>query len=922
MRTEKKLGMYLGVVFLSGLVLLAGTDGPARAGRFETGGGNFIASEPVDGVLSVPARSLPVSERLPGAGSPVTTDGLLLDFDGLSGDGFAPPDPVGDVGPGHYVQMVNESFAVFNKNGALLSGPNPFYQLFGASQPFCADGEEDGSPSVVYDSQADRWVLSKHSWSDSDLNILCVAVSQTGDPAGAFFLYQFTMPDFSDYPRLGVWPDAYYVGTNTGFPNLYFAHALDRTKMLSGLPATVQSFGEHPNFLMPADLDGQAPPPPGTPGYFYTMLKDGYPNHPDGVDRLAVYEFDVDWDTPANSTFTLADEIPISPFNYTVCGFLEWNCIPQPGTSMELDAFSEWPAWRLAYRNLGDYEAMVGNFTFDLNNSDHAAIRWFELRNTPSGWDLFQQGTHSPDGDHRFVGSIAMDGSGNIALGYSVSGTATDPSIRYATRLTTDPPGSLQDEQSLVEGAGIQTGFPFWGRSSAMTVDPSDECTFWFTAEYHDADNVGFDWNTRVGAFKIPSCSGGFEPDFTLSAGPGSLDVCSSNDAEFGVTVGSILGYSDPVTLSALGAPAGTSVSFSSNPVIPPGSSDLTIGNTGSAATGEYSIDVVGTGSSTTYTSTVTLNLFEPVGGSPSLITPANGAGSVPVQPSFSWGSVSQVDTYEIQVSLNSGFTAIVYSASELAGTTHIPGTALAEATTHFWRVRAVNACGNGNFSPAWSFTTVDLPPILLVDDDDDDPDVGGLWTAALNNLGLSYDILKTDEEDLEPDSATLANYETVLWFTGARFGAPGSGPAGPSPATETALADWLDGGGCFFISSQDYHADKGTTAFMTGYLGVTVVVDEDGGYTSVTGQNALAGFGPYNLSFPYDDSTDRLTVGNGGQAAVLGNNGHLAGVSKETVDYRTMYWAFGLETLPAGGRTAALEKILAWCAGDVPEPG
>ena len=892
-----------------------------RSAFAQPGAPVIFAGDPVEPRLSRPVRELPVTGARPDAvvRDPVRTPAnnaadLLFDFEGLGGDGYAPPDPVGDVGPDHYVQTVNISFAVYDKNGSLLTGPTRVYELFSESGEYCQDGDEDGSPGVVYDALADRWVLSQYSWSDLTLNILCVAVSKTADPTGEYYLYEFTLPDYADYPRIGVWTDAYYVGTYTGLANFYYAHALDRAKMLAGLPATVQSIGSQPNYLMPADFDGPNAPPPNAPGYFYTIFKSGYPDHPPGVDRIEVYEFDVDWDDPGNSTFGSVDTIPISAFNYTVCGFKELACIPQPGTSMKLESFSNWPMWRLAYRNLGDYEAMVGNFTIDLDGTEHAAIRWFELHNSPAGWELFQEGTHAPDEDHRFMGSIAMDGSGNIALGYSLSSEVTKPSIRYATRLVTDPHGTLQTEASVIDGSGVQTGFPFYGHHSSLVVDPVDECSFWFTAEYHDVDNTGLDWNTRVGIFKIPTCSGGFEPDFTIDAGPDNLAVCIPDDAVYTVTVGSVLGYSDPVTLSVHGIPVGTTTGLSINPVVPPGVSMLTIGNTSAASPGVYPIDVVGNGSSTTYTSTVSLSLNTPVVGAPALVSPGNGSSGVSVNPVFSWSAVSQAESYALEIALDPGFTNLVYSAAGITGLSHQPGTTLAESTTYHWRVRASNICGAGNYSDVFSLTTAELPPILLVDDDDDNPNVRTFWTGALNALGLDYDIWGTGAEDAEPGPAFLSNYETVIWFTGARFGA-----AGPSPSTESALANWLDGGGCFFISSQDYHEDKGTTGFMTDYLGVQAVDDDQGLYTSVSGENLLSGLGPFTLSFPYDEFTDKLTAGNGGQVVMIGENGHEAGVTKESGSYKTMYWAFGLEALPTGGRSAALEAFVDWCQGITP---
>ena len=443
------------------------------------------------------------------------TPSPILNFDGIGDlNQYTPPDTTGDVGPNHYVQMVNVKLAVYDKSGNLLYGPVDINSLWSGFGGPC-ENDNDGDPIVLYDDMADRWMITQFAISSGQEQ--CVAVSTSSDPLGTYYLYDFPMPDFPDYPKFGVWPDAYYFGTNTGYPNQYYAHALDRANMLAGNPATIQSFGGNANFLMPADVDGMLPPPAGSPGYFYTFYSNGYPDHPAGVDRLAIYEFNVDWTTPANSTFNLVTEIPIAPYNYTVCGFFVQDCVPQPGTTQRLDTLSYWPMVRWQYRNFGAYESAVGNFTVDLDGTDKAAIRWFELRKQGSNpWSLYQEGTYAPDSDHHWMGSIAQDGSGNIALGYSVSSSTTRPAIRYATRSRNDPLGTFQAEASLIEGGGVQTGANRWGDYSSMTVDPTDQCTFWFTSEYHDVDDAGWSWNTRIGTFKVPGCTGSLGPTGTL----------------------------------------------------------------------------------------------------------------------------------------------------------------------------------------------------------------------------------------------------------------------------------------------------------------------------------------------------------------------------------------------------------------------
>jgi hypothetical protein len=356
---------------------------------------------------------------------------------------------------------------------------------------------DGGDPVVLYDSIADRWFLSQLGLNQ---NSVCIAVSKTPDPGGQYNTYRFAVPNLPDYLKFGVWPDAYYMGSNE---NSYTAYAFDRAKIIAGQPATFQRFAGESNLLLPADLDGATLPPAGSPGLFYTFKDDVEHG---GQDRLEVFELHVDWATPANSTFQLKDSIPTMPFTYTVCGVFNFNCIPQKNTNQRLDALSEWPMFRLQYRNFGAYQTLVGNFTTDVDGNSHAGIRWFELRKMGGAWTLKQEGTHAPDANHRFVGSIAMDQVGNIALGYTTSGTQSFPDIRYATRNAADAPGTLQAEVTMQASNGSQTGVERWGDYSAMTVDPSDGCTFFYTNEYMPAQ--GQSWNTIIGKFRMADCGG------------------------------------------------------------------------------------------------------------------------------------------------------------------------------------------------------------------------------------------------------------------------------------------------------------------------------------------------------------------------------------------------------------------------------
>lgn len=461
----------------------------------------------------VPDSTVVAGATLAPAAAPTTG----VNFDGILATGLLPPDTVGDVGPNHYIQMVNSALAIYDKLGNQLVGPLPINALWSGFGGPCQT-KNSGDPIVRYDHLADRWLVSQFAVpGGTQGNWECIAISRSPDPvSGGWFLYAFRTVDtatnadiFPDYPKIAVWPDAYYMGTQRSFPNGGLdVWAFEREQMLVGLPARrVQFAVPRPSlFLMPSDLDGP-PPPAGTPNFFLRHV-DG--DRFGGNDRLEVFAFSVNWTNPAASTFTQIAMLPTAPFDSVLCAAnLMGLCVPQPSTNVRLETLTVWTMWRLQYRNFGNYEAMVTNHTVDANGNDLAGIRWYELRRSPAdAWSIFQQGTHAPDNVHRWMGSIAMDQDGNMALGYSVSSDTVFPGIRAATRLATDAVGTMpQTELALVNGGGSQTYAlsPRWGNYSSMDVDPVDECTFWYTTEYYKATSAG-GWRTHVSSFKHPSC--------------------------------------------------------------------------------------------------------------------------------------------------------------------------------------------------------------------------------------------------------------------------------------------------------------------------------------------------------------------------------------------------------------------------------
>jgi hypothetical protein len=421
---------------------------------------------------------------------PESTRGPIYSIPGIGNvNGVYPPDTDGAVGPDHFFQMINLSFAIWDKEGNKLYGPVDNSTLWeGFIGPWT--GSNDGDPIVLYDEDQDRFVASQFAVQQPNgKSYQLVAVSATGDPLGAYYRYAFEFDDFNDYPKMSVWHDGYYCTFNffgNGFIGGGVA-AFERDKMLIGDPdASMIFFGYFPNkfSLLPADSDGPLPPS-DAPNYIATM-------NAFGSRQFEIFEFKADWENPSNSTYTLGITLDPGFFNPSIDG------IPQPGTNATLDALSQMLMYRLPYRNFGTHESMVANHTVNVNG--RAGIKWYEFRKeTGNDWYIYQQGVYAPnDGLSRWMGSIAMNAAGTIALGYSVSGSNdVYPSIRYTGRPADAPLGMMTYEEiESTTGFGSQTILSRWGDYSCMNVDPVNDSVFWFTQEY-----MNYTWRTRIIAF-------------------------------------------------------------------------------------------------------------------------------------------------------------------------------------------------------------------------------------------------------------------------------------------------------------------------------------------------------------------------------------------------------------------------------------
>ncbi|HET7285932.1 MAG TPA: hypothetical protein VFI71_00635, partial [Pyrinomonadaceae bacterium] len=381
----------------------------------------------------------------------------------------------------------------FPKNG------NVVWQGFGGR----CQTDNDGDPIVQYDQLADRWVLTQFAVSGQPYT-QCVAVSTSPDPTGTYFRYAFSYDrNFNDYPKMGVWPDAYYISYNMFRNGRTFTGntvcAFERAQMLVGGAARQACVNTTAGVsLEPADLEGTTLPPAGSPNLLMSMTSTS----------INFWRFAVNW---AAGTGTLTGPTAVSgvaAFSRACGGGV---CIVQPGTTTRLDSLGDRLMYRLSYRNFVDHESLVINHS--VTSGTGTGIRWYELRNAPlqtlgsAAPLLFQQGTFAPTNDFRWMGSAAMDKTGGIAIGYNISSSTIVPSIRYAYRGPLDPLGTMGNETSVLVGSGSQTGnLGRWGDYSTISVDPVDGCQMVFTTQFQPA-NGSFNWTTYIHSFKLSTCN-------------------------------------------------------------------------------------------------------------------------------------------------------------------------------------------------------------------------------------------------------------------------------------------------------------------------------------------------------------------------------------------------------------------------------
>ncbi|MCU0756912.1 MAG: hypothetical protein MUE46_17670 [Xanthomonadales bacterium] len=661
----------------------------------------------------------------------------LQNYEGAPGTTL-PPDPSGDIGTTQYVQAVNASggsrIRVYNKTTGALEANFILATTLTGTSP-CNNGL--GDPIVLFDPIARRWVITE--FSPQAGRALCVYVSADENAANTaannWFRYTFVMPAFPDYPKYGVWTDAYYATANEGGTSgARPIYAFEREKMLLGQPArfvrvTVPNLsGFSFQLSTPAHFVGDQPPPNGAPGIIMRHRDDeahnAGANNP-ANDFLELWQLRMDWaPTTPVGTLTPVHQVSVAEFNSRVNGLTAFNAFAQP-SGQRLDPLREPIMNVLMYRNFGTHESIVGNLVTNTLTDPQirGAVRWFELRRTggtaATAWQLHNEGTFAPTDAggniDRWMAGSGIDSAGNIAMAYSVVRQAGTPSgifpgLRYTGRLASDPPGVMTTgENSIVAGERSQ-GNERWGDYHQMGVDPVDGCTFWFTGEYMGP--AGTTNNTRIASFRHDACG---TPAFTLNSSLRQASLCAAQPPvalpPATLSVGQVSGFADPVVLSFNPAlPTGISGVIGTSPVTPPGSSALNLTLNAGVAAGLNTVTVQGSSGSQTKTVDIELSVATQTPGAATPTAPADGASNVVLQPTLSWTAGTQATSYTVEVATDAGFANIVFTGNVTSGTNVAVTSALASNTTHYWRVRPANVCGAGSNSTVFSFRTQPAP--------------------------------------------------------------------------------------------------------------------------------------------------------------------------------------------------------------------
>jgi Bacterial pre-peptidase C-terminal domain/Secretion system C-terminal sorting domain/Fibronectin type III domain len=796
---------------------------------------------------------------------------LANQFAGLGFTGVNPSDNNLASGPNHIVQMINNSSSSFiriwNKAGTILVNQQLLSTITGVTG--------GGDPIVLYDQIADRWLLSEFG---NGTNRIYIAVSQTADPTGGYFVYTFTTPQFPDYFKVGAWPGSYIITSNENAPAVY---AIDRTRMLAGAAtATIQRF-TLPAFptigfqaAAPVDISGNTAPPAGSPALIMRMADDAWTT---GInDRLEIFSFNVDWVNTANTTLTGPLLLNTAPFSTNLCGFTTLSCIPQQGSTVRLDPLREVLMNKVSYRNFGTHEAIVCNHVTNVNTSTvQAGVRWYELRKSgATPWNIYQQGTYAPDALNRWMAGIAINADGAIGLAYNVSGTTAFPSIRLTGRKACDPLGTMPEpEQTVIAGTAANSSSRY-GDYNSMTVDPVNG-SFWFTGQFNTSAN----WSTRVANFSISAC--------TTVACTTPTNVVTSNVTSSSVqvnwTASGATSYRVEYQLptdanwTVAGTTAGTS--FTVN---------------GLAASTFYIFRVAALCAGGDLFSSATNATTAPVCNTPGSLS---SSGVTSSGATVNWAAVSGASSYTVEYKPTTATAWITAAAA--ATTTSVTISGLAAGTTYDWRVRTNCSVGSSAFNQAQFTTTAAVSCVTAFEPNETQATASNISTnltyAAAISTATDVDYYRVTTTATSNFSVTLTNLpgDYDLYFYNSAGTLIGSSEAGSTTNELITLNN--QPAGTYFVRVIGFNGASSTTVCYNLRVGATAIT---------TGcQSSL------------DNSTNGTISG----AATIPFNANITGLINPTGDldhYRFVITTGGTITITLGTLPADFDLRLLNSAG------
>lgn len=764
---------------------------------------------------------------------------VVANFAGIPNQPLNPPDPTLCVGPNHVIQMINGSsgalFKVYNKTGGQVVAQTFLDAITGKGGL--------GDPIALYDQLADRYILTEfNNTSETGSEGLTFAVSQTPDPAGAWFVYFFsTGTIFPDYPKLSVWNDAYYATTND-FTASYVGssvYAFDRAKMLAGnATATMQKFTlgtTNKHFSMcPVLLQGTTLPPAGTGGLIAYMADDAWTSSTADVDSIGMFEFKVNFTTPSLSTVVANSSLAVAAYKSDICTATRGQCITQPGTTVKVEALHQKIQNQPVYRRFGAYEGIVMTHVVD-KGSNIAGVRWYELRKTTGGWGVYQQSTYAPDNTNRFLPSICYDANGNIGLAYNVSSSATSvfPGARYTGRKECDPLNTLTYTEDVLIAGTASNASTRYGDYNHLVCDP-DGVTFWFTCEYNAAST----WSTRIAAFTLDPC---VPPVCGNPTGLNASAITNTSATVGWTAVSGALSYDVDykLTTSATWTNAATATT----------STSVNIAGLTQGTVYDWRVRATCAAGSGTYIAAQFTTTAPATCGT---VTGLTSSGVTNVAATVSWTALSGALNYDVDYKANSSATWINVATATTATSASISG--LTASTLYDWRVRANCTGATGAYATA-QFTTAATPPACATAFEPNETQA----TAAAITAGVTNSAAITTTTDVDyfkvVTTATSNNVFSLVGPTGVDydmtiFNSAGTqiGAGTGSTATETVTLN-NQAAGTYYIKVFGFSGANSATCYTIKATVTTVTSCQSALDNSTNGTTTGAATIPFNTN-------------------------------------------------------------------------